>query len=111
MSLQSKLALCCCAVAVTLAGCAVNKDWVAAGGSRADGTVKLAYEYGEFQKPMVSRDQAVRTATDRCAAWGYTGAEPFGEVLTNCINGNAYGCNVYRVTAEFQCTGQPDRPR
>ena len=53
MSLQSKLALCCCAVAVTLAGCAVNKDWVAAGGSRADGTVKLAYEYGEFQKPAL----------------------------------------------------------
>jgi len=92
-----------------LSGCAVNKEWIPTGGSRSDGTVRLAYEYGEFQVPKLSADQAMETARQRCAAWGYTGAEPFGGTVRTCSQGNAYGCNVFRVTAEFQCTGQPEK--
>jgi len=92
-----------------LSGCAVNKEWVATGGSRADGTVKLAYEYGQFQTPNTSRDQAIRTAQLRCTAWGYTGAEAFGEVIRTCTQSGGLGCQTYRMTAEFQCLGQPEK--
>jgi hypothetical protein len=34
-----------------LAGYATTKEFVATGGSRADGTVHLSYEYGMFESP------------------------------------------------------------
>jgi len=34
--------------ALLLAGCATTKDWSATGGSQADGTVRLSYEFGPF---------------------------------------------------------------
>ena len=36
-----------------LQGCAVNKQLVPTGGSRADGTVTLAFEYGIFDAPRL----------------------------------------------------------
>ena len=53
-------------------GCAVTKVPVATGGSRADGTVQLAFEYGGFERPQVDWDSARITAGQRCRAWGYT---------------------------------------
>ena len=98
-------------VVAVLAGCAVQKDWVPISGSRADGTVKLAFEYGGFEEPQVNREQAISEATKRCSAWGYTAAEPFGGTMRHCTAWNAYGCISYRVEATFQCTGQPSGSR
>src|SRR5947208_8803804 len=61
---------------VVLIGCSVPKVPVPTGGSRADGTVRLAYEYGLFEVPQVDWVSARGTAAERCRAWGYTDAEP-----------------------------------
>jgi len=93
-------------VLVFLLGCAVQKDWVATGGSRADGTIRLSYEYGFLESPQVSESQAVSLAAQRCAVWGYDGAEAFGGTITNCNQPDGFGgCNRWLVTAEFQCLG------
>jgi hypothetical protein len=92
---------------VLLGGCAVPMKMVPTGGSRADGTVKLSYDYGAFQVPKLDPAQGVQDATGRCKAWGYTGAEAFGGSTTTCINSSMGGCNMYRATVEFQCTGNP----
>jgi len=93
------------AVVFTLQGCAVQKQLVATGGSRADGTVKMSYEFGMFEKPVINVQQGLQSAIKRCESWGYTGAEAFGGQTKLC---NAYGggnFNNWLVTMEFQCTG------
>ena len=95
------------AAGVGLVGCATPKTWMDVGGSRADGVVRLVYEYGGFEKPVVDDAAGLALATHRCTAWGYAGAEPFGAQLRECIASNAYGCIHWRVTAVCQCVGTP----
>ena len=45
---------------LVLSGCAVQKQLVPTGGSRSDGTVKLAYEYGAFEQGL---EEAMRELT------------------------------------------------
>jgi hypothetical protein len=94
---------------ILLSGCAVQKQWSPTGGSRSDGVIRMSFEYGAFQAPTVDNRQGQTLAMQRCAAWGYTGAEAFGSSTRTCVSGDRYGCNVFRVTAEFQCTGQPEK--
>ncbi len=94
--------------AMMLAGCATQETLVPTGGSRSDGTVQLSYEYGLFQVPQVNMNQATQTAANRCAAWGYSGAQPFGGQINRCEQFNQYGsCIQTMVTVSFQCTGNP----
>ncbi len=89
-----------------LASCTTVKDWSATGGSRSDGTVKLSYEYGEFEKPQLSEQQASDLASQRCKTWGYSGAEAFGGSTSLCSRGGGLaGCSQWIVTKEYQCTG------
>jgi len=85
--------------------CATTKTLQAVGGSRSDGTVKLAFEYGAFQKPRVDTVAALQTAKARCQVWGYKDAEAFGAAMTQCVAANGYGCTRTMVTVEYQCTG------
>lgn len=88
-------------------GCATPKAWIPITGSRADGTIKLAFEYGGFEKPEIQPGQAQHVAAQKCIAWGYSGAEAFGGIMQQCIMRNQYGCIRQRVFADFQCTGRP----
>ena len=90
-------------VAVALSGCAAQKNWGAAGGSKADGTVKLAYTYGMFEVPKVDSAQAIEIATKRCQAWGYKKAVPFEFVNTKCQQMTQSGCSSTMVSQEYQC--------
>lgn len=95
-----------CAIGIIVAtACATEKQFVATGGSRADGTVDLAFEYELLEDPKVSKGQAFSTARQRCAAWGYRGAEPFGDVKQRCVAAPLGSCTRWRVTVRFQCTG------
>lgn len=54
-------------------GCAskVAKNWESAGGSRADAVVVIGYMYNPvFEIPVLSEDQARKTAEERCSFWG-----------------------------------------
>jgi hypothetical protein len=88
-----------------LMGCATTKTLQPIGGSKADGTVTLAYEYNAFENPQIDWNLAKATAKSRCTAWGYGNAEAFGGQRsrdTLCSNSGAcYGQQVY-IT--YQCT-------
>jgi len=77
-------------------------------GSRADGTVELAYDYGLFQKPQVDDAQGVDLAAATCAGWGYAASDAFGGEMTKCeaVNGNG-GCIRWLVSRRYQCLGAP----
>ncbi len=107
MNFTPAIFACSLASLICLAGCAVQKEWTATGGSRADGTVELAFEYGVFQKPQVDNAQGVDLAASMCAGWGYTGSQPFG-AMTKCEAVNGYGdCMRWLVTRKYQCLGAP----
>ena len=96
--------LCCAAVV----GCVqpVRKDLIPIGGSRADGTVKLAFEFNAFEQPQLDYEQGRQSAKSRCVGWGYTDAEPFGAASQQCLAANQYGCFRTMVTVTYQCTGR-----
>ena len=74
------------------------------GGSKADGTITLAYEYGLFQQPVADWDVANSKAAKACKAWGYSSAQPFGEHTSKCVWENANGgCWRTQVSVPYQC--------
>lgn len=92
------------AVAASLSACAVQKVMQATGGSRADGTIDLSYEYGAFEVPKIDLVAALETAKQRCAAWGYRSAEAFGGQKAHCSAPDGFGgCNRTMVTHTYQC--------
>lgn len=108
------LLVCVALVGVGLAGCAkkVNKDWVPTGGSRADATIELSYEFNpELEIPQLNEQQGLELAVARCRSWGYHSAEPFGGVKSVC-NKSRYQpfggtiCYSEFVTKQYQCLGQ-----
>lgn len=87
-------------------GCTVNKVLVPTGGSRADGTVEMSYEVGEFEDVVVDLAQGAEAARQRCVAWGYSDAQAFGAQKRVCqIPGGFSGCAKFLVTIEYQCIG------
>ncbi|MEC5321565.1 YecR family lipoprotein [Brenneria populi subsp. brevivirga] len=88
-----------------MSGCAVNKEMVPMGGSKADGTVRMGYTVAQFEKPVVNFNQAAELAAQKCKTWGYDGAEAFGGQVQQCTQFNAYGCVAANVSVEYQCTG------
>lgn len=88
-----------------LSGCAtVDKTMTPISGSKSDGTVKMGYTYGEFQKVNVNMPETLREAKRKCRSWGYREAEAFGGAITTCnVSGGFGGCSSWQVTAEFQC--------
>lgn len=86
-----------------LAACASTRQWSAAGGNRAEGVVRVSYEYPEFRQPQVSDAQAQKVALGRCNAWGYRTAEPKAGQVRECANMDKGNCDLWTVTREFQC--------
>ncbi|EKX9690830.1 hypothetical protein I9Y19_005284 [Citrobacter freundii] len=93
-------------IAFALSGCAVQKEMVPVGGSKADGTVRMGYTHGAFEVPKVNMLKAQDLAAKRCQIWGYTSAEPFGGQTTTCSQTDGFGgCNITNVFVDYQCTG------
>lgn len=94
------------ALCIAAAGCVnVNKELVATGGSRADGTVDLSYEQASIENVKIDPVKGVATARERCQAWGYKDAAPFGGESRMCQVATNYGCNQWLATIKYQCLG------
>lgn len=93
-----------------LLGCQTITHMTAIGGSKSDGTVRLAYEHGIFDEVRIDTNHAIQTAIEKCSAWGYTNAEAFGGSTSFCTTYNGYGnCIRARVTTEYQCIGSANK--
>jgi hypothetical protein len=91
-------------LALNLAACATTRQWNVTGGDRAEGVVRVSYEYPEFEQPALSDEQAMQIATSRCNGWGYDEAEPIAGQIRQCGNMDGANCNLWTVTREYQCT-------
>lgn len=99
------------AAAATLAGCATPKNFYAVGGSRADGTIDMAYDFAQFEKPVVNHQQAQTIAKSKCGVWGYKMAESFGGQTINCQQRDGWGnCVAGQIVIKYQCQGNLDAP-
>ena len=92
------------ALLVIFSGCATTKLLQATGGSKADAVVELSYQYGAYEYPVVDSTQGTAVTTERCKAWGYSGAQPFGGSIEQCQRYDGYGnCSNTLVTIKYQC--------
>lgn len=91
---------------LVLASCMVpvKRELLPVGGSRTDGIVYLSYEHGAMLDPQVDYAAAQVRASERCKAWGYSGAQRFGGETNRCRDRS---CTGYIVTVPYQCTGAP----
>jgi len=93
-------------LAVAVTGCSSRKDFYATGGSRADGSIDMAYDFKQFETPIVDPTQAASIANQKCLVWGYEKAEPFGGKTENCHARNGFGdCMAGQVVIKYQCIG------
>ncbi|MDG6894521.1 YecR family lipoprotein [Volucribacter amazonae] len=91
-------------ISAVLAGCSVNKELVATGGSKADGTIELSFEHSPFETPIINEEKGLELAKKRCSAWGYENAEKFGGQKQICTRfGGFGGCALFLVTIQYQC--------
>src|SRR4051812_32756781 len=102
----SRLTL-CLLVSSIFTGCAVQKQLIPTGGSRADGTVQMSYEYAMFEMPTIDEHQGRNAAAARCATWGYSDAAPFGGAIQTCNRWDNTGCIGWLVNLQYQCVGAP----
>ena len=104
------------ALALVLFGCGgppVTKVPKAIGGSKADGTIRMAYDEGAYETVNINWQAADANALRRCKAWGYTAAESFAGGTRKCVergrgifNGVPVGqCARYQHTKDYQCSG------
>jgi hypothetical protein len=90
---------------LALAGCTSTPMLVASGGSRADATVEMSYEYSAFEVPEIDLAQGQVAAVERCKAWGYKSAEAFGGQTKQCQGFYNGACTGWVATVTYQCLG------
>ncbi|EBW7149657.1 YecR family lipoprotein [Citrobacter braakii] len=87
-----------------LSGCiSTVTDLSASGGSRADGTVVMSTEYGEFDSIDINKEKALASATRRCQSWGYRTAQPFDAGFSKCSDFSGFSCTRYIYSISYQC--------
>ena len=104
-------------LALLLASCAIQKNFHLVGGNRAAGFVEFRCSYDGILEKCPYYAQSVETdrvAADRCAAWGYDSASPFGVQQVSqdrpfWVNGVQYMRPVGYYIFQYQCLGDPDR--
>jgi hypothetical protein len=91
---------------VLISACSTKTPFYAMGGSRADGTVDMAYDFKPFETPIIDRNQAQSVAKVKCQVWGYKDAEAFGGRIQNCYVRNRFGtCTQGQIVEKYQCVG------
>lgn len=91
-----------------LLGCGAqvtSKTPEATGGSRADGIVEMSYEAGVREQVEIDWERALERARQRCQAWNYSDAEPFGGQKYTCQIQDGGTCLRRFITIPYQCTG------
>lgn len=88
-----------------LTACATQPKWSPSSSNRELGVARVAYEYASFEEPAMSDAQAVRVATNRCEAWGFSLAEMIPGELRDCSVSKDGSCDLWKVTREYRCSG------
>jgi YecR-like lipoprotein len=93
-------------IVLFLSACATQPSWSPSGSNRELGVARVAYEHARFEEPALSDVQAVQLAADRCATWGFGHAQMIPGELRECSVRNGEVCDIWKVTREYQCTGE-----
>jgi hypothetical protein len=59
----------------------------------------------DWKSPVLNLAQGSAAARERCAAWGYSDAAPFGGETRQCQAPSEYGCMRWFVSLTYQCGG------
>ncbi|BAJ01287.1 YecR-like lipofamily protein [Shewanella violacea] len=106
MNKQLKKTLVIAIIALTMSACTSMKTMEATGGSLADGIIELSYTYNQYETSQFDEQDALKTASKRCKAWGFKKADPFSGERISCRDKIGSRCDVYLVTKKYQCIGK-----
>ena len=74
------------------------------GGSKADGTIVMAIEYGLFDNVKVDVAETQKKAIQTCKNWGYSNVRFFDEGYKRCLQPDPnLGCVRWREEYQAQC--------
>ena len=76
--------------------------WVATDGSKSGATIKMECSYDELLETPNELYEAQNIAMQKCQAWGYDQAEPFGGITTKCLS---LDCHYKKAEIIYQCLG------
>lgn len=88
---------------VGLSSCTVKKRLEIVDGSKADGTLTMAYTIKANQKAKFILEEARQEAVVKCKQWGYSDAEIFTAGMRECIDYRQLQCVRYMVKYKCQC--------
>ena len=94
-----------------MVACATQPTWSPSSSNRELGVARVSYEHARTEQPVLSDAQAVQLATNRCATWGFAHAELIPGELRDCSVQDSEGCDLWKVTREYRCTGEGSFPR
>lgn len=83
--------------------CTVKKRLAIVDGSKADGTLTMAYTIRANQKAKFILEEARQEAVVKCKQWGYSDAEIFNAGLRECTEYRQNQCIRYTVKYKCQC--------
>jgi hypothetical protein len=113
MKIMRRLKLLWCAgmLVALVGGCvtpAKKLNWSLNSASRSDGVITLTTDYNPAQRAFWRPEEQNNLAIEKCAIWGYKGAQAFGQIQSGCRVFNQYGkCVRMQMTAKYQCVGSP----
>lgn len=93
------------------AACAVQPKWTPDTSSRDLAVVRVSYEHLKTELPALRDSDAVKLAMNRCSGWGFERAEMIPGELLDCSVNDANGCELWKVTREYRCTGEGSSSR
>lgn len=89
-----------------ITGCATEKQYRVTEGNQTQGVVRVSYDFGALERPVVNDAQSDALARQQCEAWGFREAERASRQERKCLNPTNHGdCLEHRVTNKYQCTG------
>lgn len=83
--------------------CVVKKQLKIVDGSKADGTLTMAYEIRRGQKAKYNIELAKAQALERCKQWGYKDVDVFDTGIRECIQYSQGNCIKFIVRYKCQC--------
>jgi hypothetical protein len=84
------------------------QKWQLGKASRADAVITLTLDYDPKKGARFHPQRPQQLAVQKCAVWGYKGAQPFGQAQDACIARNRNGCARKQLAMQYQCEGAPN---
>jgi len=100
--LDRTLAIVCSAL--VLSSCVVvDREFAVTGGNRSEGIVELTALEDGYEWIRATPSKTIASALKACKEWGYSNVILSEGTTRECVKGEDFDCDTFRVTQKFRC--------